>query len=165
MDIDNINLFNAARPSDDNIHSAVSNKEGTENLYFYHKKSPINTLNKDVSKFQKAEVKDIKKITTTTLNKIIVNSKFKDKKFNLLSIDVEGHELKVLEGFDFNLYSPDVIVLEFLDLSVTNLEVKNLDIINVINSDLYKLLVSKNYILVNCIYSDLIFIKKEFRDN
>ena len=43
--VDNINLFNAARPSDDNIHSAVSNKVGTENLYFYHKKSPINTLN------------------------------------------------------------------------------------------------------------------------
>ena len=98
LDIDNINLFNAARPLDDNIHSAVSNKVGTEDLYFYHKKSPINTLNKNVSKFQKAEVKDIRKITTTTLNSIIANSKFKDKKFNLLSIDVEGHEKSVIEG-------------------------------------------------------------------
>ena len=164
LDIDNINLFNAARPLDDNIHSAVSNKVGTEDLYFYHKKSPINTLNKNVSKFQKAVVKDIRKITTTTLNSIIANSKFKDKKFNLLSIDVEGHEINVLKGLDFNLYSPDVIVIEFLDLSVTNLEVKNLNINNVINSDLFKFLVSKDYTLVNCIYSDLIFIKKEFRD-
>ena len=164
LDIDNINLFNAARPLDDNIHSAVSNKFGIEELYFYHKKSPINTLNRNVSKFQKAEVKDIRKITTTTLNSIIANSKFKDKKFNLLSIDVEGHELNVLEGLDFNLYSPDVIVLEFLDLSVNNLEVKNLNINNVINSDLFKFLVSRDYTLVNCIYSDLIFIKKEFRD-
>ena len=70
----------------------------------------------------------------------------------------------MLQGLDFSIYSPDVIVVEYLDLSVSKLEIKNLNIENIINSKVYKYLTSINYILVNCIYSDLIFVKKDFRD-
>ena len=70
----------------------------------------------------------------------------------------------MLQGLDFSMYSPDVIVVEYLDLSVSKLEIKNLNIENIINSEVYKYLTSINYILVNCIYSDLIFVKKDFRD-
>ena len=164
LDRDNIDLFNVARPKDDNINIAVSNKVGETDLYFYHKKSPINTIEKKTSDFQKAKVTDIIKVKTNTLNNIINNSKFKNKKINLLSVDVEGHELQVLEGIDFNFYKPDVIVVEFLDLSAKKLEIKNLNTENVFKTELYKYLISKNYVLVNCIYSDLIFINTEFRD-
>ena len=164
LDPDNINLFNISRPNDDNINIAVSNKVGVADLYFYHKKSPINTIDKKTSDYQKAKVSDIKKVKTDTLNNIINNSKYDNMKFNLLSIDVEGHELQVLKGFDFNKYKPDVIVVEFLDLSSKKLEVKNLNIENLFKTELYQYLTTKNYILVNYIYSDLIFINKEFRD-
>ncbi len=164
LDPDNINLFNISRPKDDNINIAVSNKVGEADLYFYHKKSPINTIDKKTSDYQKAQVSDIKKVKTDTLNNIINNSKYDNMKFNLLSIDVEGHELQVLKGFDFNKYKPDVIVVEFLDLSSKKLEVKNLNIENLFKTELYQYLTTKNYILVNYIYSDLIFINKEFRD-
>jgi len=70
----------------------------------------------------------------------------------------------VLEGLDFNKYRPNVIVVEYLDLNVSKLEIKNLNIENVINSEIYKFLTLKKYILVNSIYSDLIFIKSDFRD-
>ena len=164
LDPDNINLFNISRPKDDNINIAVSNKVGEADLYFYHKKSPINTIDKKTSDYQKAQVSDIKKVKTDTLNNIINNSKYDNMKFNLLSIDVEGHELQVLKGFDFNKYKPDVIVVEFLDLSSKKLEVKNLNIENLFKTELYQYLTTKNYILVNYIYSDLIFINKEFKD-
>ena len=164
LDRDNIDLFNIARPKDYNVNIAVSNKVGETDLYFYHKKSPINTIEKKTSDFQKAKVTDIKKIKTNTLNNIINNSKYNNKKINLLSVDVEGHELQVLEGLDFNFYKPDVIVVEFLDLSTKKLEIKNLNIENVFKTELYKYLISKNYVLVNSIYSDLIFINTEFRD-
>ena len=164
LDPDNIKLFNISRPEDDNINIAVSNKVGEAELYFYHKKSPINTIDKKTSDYQKAQVSDIKKVKTDTLNNIINNSKYDNMKFNLLSIDVEGHELQVLKGFDFNKYKPDVIVVEFLDLSSKKLEVKNLNIENLFKTELYQYLTTKNYILVNYIYSDLIFINKEFRD-
>ena len=73
LDIDNINLFNTARPKDLNINVAVSNEIGEADLYFYHKKSPINTIDKKTSDYQKAQVSDIKKVKTDTLNNIINN--------------------------------------------------------------------------------------------
>jgi len=164
LDKDNIDLFNVARPNDQNINVAISNKIGETDLYFYHKKSPINTIDKKTSDYQKAPISEIKKIKTNTLTNIIKNSKYKNSKIDLLSIDVEGHEREVLEGFDFSICRPDVIVIEYLDLSAKKIEVKNLNIDNLFKTDLYKFLISKNYILANYIYSDLIFINKEFKD-
>jgi len=164
LDKDNIDLFNVARPNDQNINVAISNKIGETDLYFYHKKSPINTIDKKTSDYQKAPISEIKKIKTDTLTNIIKNSKYKNSKIDLLSIDVEGHEREVLEGFDFSIFRPDVIVIEYLDLSAKKIEVKNLNIDNLFKTDLYKFLTSKNYILANYIYSDLIFINKEFKD-
>ena len=164
LDKDNIDLFNISRPYDENINIAISNEIGETDLFFYHKKSPINTINKKISEYQNAKVTQIKKIKTDTLNNIISASKYNNSKFDLLSIDVEGHELQVLQGLDFDRYSPDVIIVEFLDLSISKLEIKNQSIENLFNTDLYKFLISKNYIFVNFIYADLIFVKKEFKD-
>jgi len=164
LDKDNINLFNSARPKDSNFNKAISSDIKNVELYFYHKKSPINTIDKKTSDFQKAKVTSIKKINTDTLDNIILNSKYKNHTFDLLSIDVEGHELDVLKGFDLDKYSPKVIVVEYLDLNVSKLEIKNLSIENVLNSEIYKYLISKNYILVNSIYCDLVFVNKSFRD-
>ena len=164
LDKDNINLFNSARPKDSNFNKAISSDIKNVELYFYHKKSPINTIDKKTSDFQKAKVTSIKKINTDTLDNIVLNSKYKNHTFDLLSIDVEGHELDVLKGFDLDKYSPKVIVVEYLDLNVSKLEIKNLSIENVLNSEIYKYLISKNYILVNSIYCDLVFVNKSFRD-
>lgn len=164
LDKDNIDLFNSSRPNDENIKIAVSNEIKEVDLYFYHKKSPINTIDKKTSQFQKATISSIKKIKTNTLNNIISLSKFNVDKIDLLSVDVEGHELQVFEGFDFNKYSPNIIIAEYLDLNVSKLEVKNLNIQNIVKSEIYKFLTQKNYTLVNCIYSDLIFANNDFRD-
>ena len=76
-----------------------------------------------------------------------------------MSVDVEGHELDVFLGFDFQKYDPSVIIVEFLDLSLDKIEIKNQNINKIIESDIFKYLVSKNYKLVNFIYADLIFVK------
>ena len=164
LDKDNIDLFNISRPYDENINIAISNEIGETDLFFYHKKSPINTINKKISEYQNAKVTQIKKIKTDTLNNIISASKYNNSKFDLLSIDVEGHELQVLQGLDFDRYSPDVIIVEFLDLTISKLEIKNQSVENLFKTDLYKFLISKNYSFVNFIYADLIFVKKEFKD-
>ena len=57
-----------------------------------------------------------------------------------------------------------VFVIEYLDLSVKKLEIKNLNIDNVIKSDLYKHMLNNNYNLVNWVHSDLIFCNKNFKD-
>ena len=164
LDEENIDLFNAYRTKDVNLAVAVSDKEGEANLYFYHNKSALNTISKENADFQKAKVSEIKKIKTQTINKIIENSPFKDRKIDFLSVDVEGSELAILKNFDFIKYSPKVIVVEYLDLSLKKLEIKNLNINNIIKSEIYKLIFSKNYTLANILHSDLVFINNNFRD-
>jgi len=164
LDEENIDLFNSYRKKDVNLATAVSDKEGETDLYFYHNKSALNTISKENADFQKAKVSAIKKIKTQTINKIIENSQFKDRKIDFLSVDVEGSELAILKTFDFTKYSPKVIVVEYLDLSLKKLEIKNLNINNIIKSEIYKLILSKNYTLANILHSDLVFINNNFRD-
>ena len=164
LDNENINLFDIYRPSDENISTAISDKIGEEDLFFYHSKSAINTINKKTADYQKAKVSTIKKIRTNTLNNVLNNSKYNNLEIDFLSIDIEGSEFLALKNFDFNKYNPKVIVVEHLDLSLPALEIKNLNINSAINSDIYKLIVSKNYTLVNMLHSDLVFVNNKFRD-
>ena len=164
LDEENIDLFNSYRKKDINLATAVSDKDGETDLYFYHSKSALNTISKENADFQKAKVSSIKKIKTQTINKIIENSPFKDRKIDFLSVDVEGSELAILKNFDFAKYTPKVIVVEYLDLSLKKLEIKNLNINNIINSEIYKLIESNNYTLANILHSDLVFINNNFRD-
>ena len=164
LDNENINLFDIYRPSDQNISTAISDKIGEEDLVFYHNRSAINTINKKTADYQNAKVSSIKKIKTNTLNNVLNNSKYNNLKIDFLSIDIEGSEFLALKNFDFNKYNPKVIVVEHLDLTLPALEIKNLNINTAINSDIYKLIVSKNYTLVNMLHSDLVFVNNKFRD-
>ena len=164
LDRDNIDLFNIYRPSDLNITTAISDEVGEVDLFFYHSKSAINTINKQTADYQKAKISNIKKIKTNTLNSVLNNSKYSNLQIDLLSIDIEGSEFLALKNFDFNKYNPKVIVVEYLDLSLPALEIKNLNINSAINSEIYKLIVSKNYTLVNMLHSDLVFVNNKFRD-
>tara|TARA_B100000963_G_scaffold254115_1_gene222703 strand:+ start:11745 stop:12452 length:708 start_codon:yes stop_codon:yes gene_type:complete len=163
LDKKNIDLFNISRPNDINLNYAISDKEEEAELFFYHDSSPINTLNKEVQKYQKANIKEIKKIKTFSLNSVLKKINFRDK-IDYMNIDVEGFEEKVLAGFDLNKYKPNVISVEYLDLKMKKLEFKNNNIHNILNSDIYKLFTNNNYYLVNWLHGDLIFVHKDFRD-
>ena len=164
LDKENIFLFDVYRPTDLNISTAISDKIGEEDLFFYHSRSAINTINKKTAEYQKAKVSNIKKIKTNTLNNVLNNSKYNSLEIDFLSIDIEGSEFLALKNFDFIKYNPKVIVIEYLDLSLPALEIKNLNINSAMNSDIYKLIVSKNYTLVNMLHSDLVFVNNKFRD-
>ena len=56
LDKENIDLFNIFRSNDLNLEAAVSDKEGYTDLYFYHKKSALNTISKKHADFQQARV-------------------------------------------------------------------------------------------------------------
>ena len=165
LDLDqrSIEIFNLFRPNDLNIHSALSSSDDLKTVYEFHKKSPLNTLNENIANYQDANVKNKFKMKTQTLDQIIEKNQLDSKKINFLTIDVEGHELEVLKGFNINKYKPDIIVVEFLDLSLEKLEIQNLNIKNVINSDIYKFLTNNKYSLINWLHSDLIFANNEFK--
>ena len=164
LDIDNIELFKIYRPKDLNICAAISDEMKETDLFFYHSRSALNTIDKKTANYQKAKVTSVKKIKTTTLNNVLDESIYKSSNIDFLSIDVEGSELSVLKNFNFHKFKPKVIVVEYLDLSLNKLEIKNLSIQNAMNSEIYKLIISKNYTLANMIHSDLVFIYNDFRD-
>ena len=72
--------------------------------------------------------------------------------------------MNVLKGFDINKYRPDIIVLEFIDNTLKKQEFYNHNIQEVINSVVYKYMSSNNYLFVNWVGSDLVFVSNNIRD-
>ena len=157
IDYSAIDSFNFLRSKDTNIEIAVSDTIGNSDLFFYHNRAAKNTLSKEKG----LDAKQIRSIKTTTLNKIIQESIYKDQKINFLTIDVEGFELNVLRGFDFKKYKPELVVLELIQGGMTEFFHQN--ITNIQNSDIYLYMIKQDYKLVNWIHDDLIFVPLEMK--
>ena len=162
LDSKSINEFKKLRPKDYNVKKVVSSDEEIKDIYFYHERSAINTLSKELVDFRKTKPKEIFKEKSSTLNKIIEDSPFKNKKINLISIDIENHEYEALKDFNFSEYKVDVIVVEFTDLNQQKLEIYNQSLESVVKSKIYNLLINRNYKLINWVNSDLIFARNDF---
>ena len=162
LDKDSIDQFNKLRKKDTNIKALVTTfDEEEKDLYFYHNRSAINTISKSLADKRKKKHKEIRKIKGLSLNSIIENSKYKDSKINLLSIDIENYEYEVLKDFNFEKYNIDVIVTEITDTTINDLEIYNQSLDFILKSNLYKLLTKKNYKLVNWVNADLVFVKNK----
>jgi len=61
LDSNIIEMFNYFRPKDCNVNSAVSNSEKETDLFFYHERSAINTISKEVHNSRKKKLKKSKK--------------------------------------------------------------------------------------------------------
>ena len=129
-----IYLFKYLRPKDFNYNYAVSNKDGFEEMYFQKKLSQISTIEEKRSKevFQ-GNIKR-SKIKSLKLDTILSQTKLKNIKIDLLDIDVEGADLKVLEGFSINKYQPELICIEIHDK-----DIKRSKIYDYLNKFNYKL--------------------------
>ena len=160
LDKKSIQEFNRLRENDTNIQALISDKAEIMDVYFYHERSAINTVSKNLANYRKKKYKLIKK-ASITLNSIIKNSNYKKKKIDFLSIDVENHEFSVLKNFNFEKYKIDIIVCENTDLSQNNLETQDINIKKIFKSKLYKLMTDNKYKLINIVNSDLVFCRKK----
>jgi hypothetical protein len=160
LDKKSIQEFNRLRENDTNIQALISDKAEIMDVYFYHERSAINTVSKNLANYRKKKYKLIKK-ASITLNSIIKNSNYKKKKIDFLSIDVENHEFNVLKNFNFKKYKIDIIVCENTDLSQNNLETQDINIKKIFKSKLYKLMTDNKYKLINIVNSDLVFCRKK----
>ena len=70
-DSKSIKEFKKFRPKDYNIKKIVSDNEEVKDIYFYHERSAINTLSKQLVDYRKKKPQKIKKERASTLNKII----------------------------------------------------------------------------------------------
>ena len=168
LDKESIDEFNKIRDKDYNVQSLISTNIGEEKeIYYYHSRSAINTLSRELLEHRNTKKDSIKilKETTNTLENIIEKSPFKNQKINLLSIDIENHEYEALKNFNFAKFRIDVIVIEIHDLRQKKLEIYNQSLDFVVNSKIYKLLTNNSYKLVNWVNSDFVFVQEDFNSN
>ena len=127
-----IDLFNHMRPKDLNYNCAISNRNEIIKLFYQKELSQLSTTVSDQAKtvFQ-GNIKE-KEIQAFTLDEILNKGIFKNNKIDFLDIDVEGADLKVLEGLSFDIYKPEIVCVE-----IHAKEIKR--------SDIYNFLVNKNY--------------------
>ena len=108
-------IFDKYRPEDINIEIPISDKE--EELTYYMFNDPaLNGFSKEISQ-QRDELKDYKIIKTVNLKTRTLGSILKEflpagQKIDMLSIDVEGLDLKVLKSNDWDKYNPTIILVE-----------------------------------------------------
>ena len=148
-----IELFNFFRPKDININTAISNKNEEVELYYINEFNTQNTLDKNHLEFLKSHhnvpQKQIikQKIYTEKLENIL--NKYNFKKIDFLNIDIEGHELKILENFDFGNTYVKTICVEMIDHNEKSKE-KNHKIRKILNKNFYLLKqLDINYIYIN----------------
>jgi len=148
-----IELFNFFRPKDININTAISNKNEEVELYYINEFNTQNTLDKNHLEFLKSHhnvsQKQIikKKIYTEKLENIL--KKYNFKQIDFFNIDIEGHELKILENFDFENTYVKTICVEMIDHNEKSKE-KNHKIRQILNKNFYLLKqLDINYIYIN----------------
>jgi FkbM family methyltransferase len=123
--------FIDTRTRDINLNLGISNTKGE--LQFYELTyPPLSSFSKEMAIIN-AENFGIKiekeyKVKVVSL-KDIYEEFVKDKTVDFISIDTEGHEMEVLEGNDWNLYRPKLLIIETGRL----------------HAEIYNYVVSKNY--------------------
>jgi len=148
MEEDKISLFNMVRPRDLNVLSPISDKEEEVTLYRYSKYGLESTIDKKIASETTDSIYDKTIIKTKTLNEVLNKSSYKDTQIDVLSIDTEGMDFRVLKSLDIKKYSPKVIIIEDHHKKIED----------ILETDTFKFLVQNNYILRSWSFYSLIFI-------
>lgn len=133
------------RPEDICLNVGISQNgvEGEIDFYIFDDAD----VEKGLSTFSKQEaenvqntthikIAEVKKIPVTPLN-LVLAKYFSDKAPDLISIDVEGLDLEILQTIDFANYSPVAICVETVNFTVSHKKIKNTDIINFMETQGY----------------------------
>lgn len=143
-------LFNRVRPNDINIEKAISDRK--EVLTYHMFKDPaVNTFNKKLSEesvlINKRSIITELEIEAVPLKNILDKYLPPNQAIDFISIDVEGLDIKVLNSNDWHKYRPRIVLVEDLDLTLSDL----------VSNDIYKFLSSINYKLIAKTVNTLIY--------
>ena len=131
------------RPRDYCLNIGIAAEEGELDFYIFDESDS----EKGLSTFSKKEaehvhnttsikIKEVKKIPVTTVHNVI-EKYFHGKAPSLISIDVEGLDLEILQSIDFSVMRPIAVCVETVNFTQTHKKVKNTDIIKFMESQGY----------------------------
>src|SRR5690606_28081837 len=107
-----INKYGFYRPKDRAICSLISDTVEDKTFYEVENNVLSTTEEKFISTYQREGLFiEAKKMTTQSLTEVLdkLNA---PKQFDLLTVDVEEHDLQVLRSLDLNVYHPRLIIVE-----------------------------------------------------
>lgn len=113
-----IELFDFARPKEINLNIGISNLDTEKKLYFIDELNTQNTLDKNQLSFLKKHhnVQD-NEISEKTINVKPINSILDEHNFyniDFMNLDIEGHELEVIDTLDFNKFKIKYLCIEMI---------------------------------------------------
>ncbi|MFY0651328.1 MAG: FkbM family methyltransferase [Cyclobacteriaceae bacterium] len=139
------NLFDSKRKKDVNLEMAISSLDGEAKYYETEIAPSLNSIS--LERFDQLNIRDkiTREVKVPCCRLDTLFDKYLDgENFDLLNIDVEGHDLKVLQSNNWVKYRPRVICVEIDGFSIQD----------ILNSETYLFLkelgyefVAKNYIL------------------
>jgi FkbM family methyltransferase len=146
-----IDKFRARRPHDINIEAGIAAIPGTMTFYMFD--SPeVNTLSETMALKQEADgykLMEKRSVEVLTLASLLDRHIARNQEIDLLSIDVEGLEMEVLESNDWNKYCPRLILVELNDA----------DVRGAVESSTAHFLLSRDYQFIAKSYNTLAFIR------
>jgi FkbM family methyltransferase len=113
---DAIEIFKSVRPEDINIHALVSDQVETKEFYRF-KEGAWNSTNQEAVEILRARGQDqgtligTDRMETVPIMRIL-EQHVGNKKFDLLTVDVEGLDIQIIRSIDFSRYRPKVIAAE-----------------------------------------------------
>jgi len=154
LDIDELKIaaFRLRRPRDLNLACCVSEQAGDVLVFSPGVWSLTQTV--DLATAEKLLSRGIRIAKRTVparpLTMILDKSEFRDREIDVLSIDVEGHELAVLRSLDFERYRPRVVIVESHSRSLEEL----------MAAAEYRLLTERGYTLFNWTGPSVHFLRR-----
>jgi FkbM family methyltransferase len=107
-------LFDKIRPRDINLEVGVSSERGSMTYYFIAEDSPMNSFSPDFLR-QIEMLKEVRSeipVPTLPLADLFDRHLPEGQSIDFLDVDVEGHDLEVLESNDWKRFRPRLIVVE-----------------------------------------------------
>ncbi|MFA6547137.1 MAG: FkbM family methyltransferase [Limisphaerales bacterium] len=154
LDIDELKIaaFHMRRPRDLSIACCVSDQPGDIRVFTPGPWSLTQTA--DAATAEKMRARGVRLVERTVaarpLTGILDGSEFRGRLIDVLSIDVEGHELAVLRSLEFDRYQPRVVIIESHHRSLEEL----------MCSEEFKFLVARGYTLFNWTGPSVLFLRK-----
>lgn len=154
IDLDEAKIlaFRILRPDDLNIVAAVSDRAIVRDVYTDKWYSTRSTLSGEIAAGDASgSLSRTREVTTTTLAILLDSSTFRDRPIDLLNVDVEGEDVAVLGGLDFDRYRPALILVERLSTELDE----------ILGSELHRMLTHRGYRLANWVGYTLFYRRIE----
>lgn len=144
--------FNRIRPEDTNLEVGVSTTQQSLSFYVFNEPA-LNTFNHDQalakSNGEKYHIVNTVQVDTFPLSVLLDRYLKPGTKISLLTIDVEGLDMQVLQSNDWGKYLPDVICVEVAE-----------KFCDVRSTSTYQYLNERRYKLVSVAFNSLIFVRE-----